>query len=99
MIENCQGEIIDFDMSEAEKLEKRFEEYMELGCWPQCPVLMGDCPDVIGDLYSRTWGYHSALEEIKWLQEELLTKESDLQTLKIELMKAKKEIRLFSGGD
>jgi len=60
---------------------------------------MGDCPDVIGDLYSRAWGYHSALEEIKWLQEELLTKESDLQTLKIELMKAKKEIRLFSGGD
>ena len=32
MILNCQNEPIDFDMSEAEKLEKRFEEYMELGC-------------------------------------------------------------------
>ena len=70
MILNCQNEPIDFDMSEAEKLEKRFEEYMELGCWPQCPVLMGDCPDVIGDLYSRTWGYHSALENRPYEGEE-----------------------------
>jgi len=87
---------MDFDLEAAKKLDQRFEEYMELGCWPQCPVLMGDCPDVIGDLYTKTWGYHCALEEIQWLQEEILMKERDLQTLRVELQKARKEIRLFA---
>ena len=98
MIEDGFGEPTKFDMVEAEKLRKRFEAYMEFECFPQCPILIGECPDVIGDLYSSIYGYSGALAEIEWLQEELLTKESDLQTLKIELMKAKKEIRLFSGG-
>lgn len=62
MIRNMMGEMVEFDLKTARKLEKRIDPMME--------QLIG-LPVEFGEAFLSTWGYLAALDEIEYLRKQI----------------------------